>query len=246
MKSGTIDDQPTRHGNPGCHHCCVRRYRRLWRTQVWEARHRPPAPRVTVGAPPAATHAKVESVDYEARWADASPATHGPVPNVVIVEFSDFQCPFCGRYARETFASVKTQLLDKGKARYLFRNFPLEGIHPFSLKASKAAVCARRQGRFDDMHTALFAHQTELDDGHLRARVAEMKLDARAYATCMATEAESEVRRELAQGQALEVTGTPTFFIGTIGSAGHVRLVKRVNGAPTLETLEQVVAEITR
>jgi len=66
----------------------------------------------------------------------------------VIVEFSDFQCPFCGRHARDTFPAIKDDIVETGQARYIAFHFPLDGIHPHALKAAEAAECAGRQGRF--------------------------------------------------------------------------------------------------
>lgn len=213
-------------------------------SQLWADRHREPS----AAAPPAAaalpTRAKVEPVDYDVTWPARADRGAQPEPAVVIMEFSDYQCPFCGRYARETFPDVKLRLVDTGKARYVYRNFPLEAIHPFSLRASEAGVCAERQGRFDEIHAALFQHQNELDEAHLAARAAALRLDVPAYSSCLSKEGEREVRRDVAQGFALGVSGTPTFFLGVAGPSGKLKLKKRVNGVPTLQILDDLVTEL--
>src|ERR1051325_6412299 len=75
---------------------------------------------------------------------------------VAIVEVSDFQCPYCGTYARESWPSVKRDLVDAGRVRYVSMHFPLEQIHPLANGAAEAAECAARAGRFWEMHDRLF------------------------------------------------------------------------------------------
>ena len=81
---------------------------------------------------------------------------------VVLVEFSDFQCPFCARFSRDTIPQVQTDYVDTGKIKYVFADFPLETIHPYAFKAAEAAGCAGEQGEFWKMHDHLFANQKAL------------------------------------------------------------------------------------
>src|ERR1017187_3493654 len=82
--------------------------------------------------------------------------------SLAIVEFSDFQCPFCGWYARDTYAELNREFITTGKVAYGFRNFPLEHAHPMALLAAETAACAGFQGRFWEMHDMLFSNQRAL------------------------------------------------------------------------------------
>src|SRR5262245_22102200 len=84
--------------------------------------------------------------------------------DVALVEFADYQCPYCARHAVQTFPDIKTKLIDQGMVRYVFINFPLTQIHPFAFKAAEAAECAAGQNKYWEMHERLFAHNTALTD----------------------------------------------------------------------------------
>ena len=117
--------------------------------------------------------------------AAAAPAAPAPLPATIgigsapvigradarltIVEFSDFECPFCGRFNRDTFPQLKSEYIDTGKVRYVFRNFPLERIHPRAMKSAEAGACAHLQGKFWPMHDRLFANQQALTEPDLVA-----------------------------------------------------------------------------
>src|SRR5262249_7401275 len=92
-----------------------------------------------------------------------APARGSTTARVTLVEFSDYQCPFCGRYARDTYAQLDHDYVKTGKVLYVFRNLPLESLHPQSFKAHEAALCAGDQGKYWEMHDQLFASQSALD-----------------------------------------------------------------------------------
>src|SRR5689334_12321708 len=89
------------------------------------------------------------------------PFKGSPAARVAIVEYSDFQCPYCGEYAREIFPRLDSNYIKSGKVRYYFRDLPLAS-HTFALGAAQAARCAGEQGKFWEMHDHLFANQTAL------------------------------------------------------------------------------------
>lgn len=138
------------------------------------------------------------------RGADDAPIT--------IVEFTDYECPFCGRYIRDTYPALLAEYGDRMK--YVVRNFPLSSIHPNARKAAEAAECAFDQGRFWEYHDALFQNQGALDVPSLKAYAEELGLDVASFATCLDSGAKRDVvaadhRDALAHG----VNGTPTFFV---------------------------------
>ena len=93
---------------------------------------------------------------------DGAPFKGSPDAPLTIVEFSDFQCPFCRRHWQQTYGQLDRDYISTGKVRYVFRHFPLERIHPQALKASEATECAAAQGKFWEMHDRLFANQQAL------------------------------------------------------------------------------------
>src|SRR5665647_213785 len=82
---------------------------------------------------------------------------------LTMVEFTDYQCPFCGRFEATTFPEIKKNYIDTGKLRLIMRDMPLEGLHPFAMKAAQAVHCAGDQGKFWEMKDLLFKNQNKLD-----------------------------------------------------------------------------------
>ena len=129
---------------------------------------------------------------------------------VTIVEFSDFQCPFC-----KQAAATLNHILDKypQKVRLVFRNFPLPS-HIDAQKAHEAAACAQDQGKFWEYHDILFANQNSLDVIHLKRYAAQLELEITHFNQCLDTGKYTDyVKNDVDQGKKLSVRGTPSFFI---------------------------------
>ena len=134
---------------------------------------------------------------------------------VVLVEFSDYQCPFCARYANETFWKIVQQYVKTGKIQYVLRNFPLEEAHPFAAKAAEAAECAGEQGMYWEAHERLFRVQQLLDSKPLIADAGSLGMDVPKFRDCLETgKSAAKVRADLAEGLRIGVEGTPSFFFG--------------------------------
>jgi protein-disulfide isomerase len=142
-----------------------------------------------------------------------------PDAPVTIVEFSDYQCPFCARYATQTWPQLKAEFVDTGRVRYIFKDFPIAQLHPKAAKAHEAARCAGEKGAYWQMHDLLFAGQADWPaepdpSAALKAYAVELGLDAPGYANCLDSgRYADEVAAEVAEGARLGVSGTPTFFI---------------------------------
>ncbi|MBZ4422403.1 thioredoxin domain-containing protein [Myxococcus sp. RHSTA-1-4] len=136
---------------------------------------------------------------------------------ITIVEFSDFQCPFCSR----ANASVDQVLKEYGdKVRLVFRHFPLD-FHKQAPKASEAALCAGDQGKFWEMHDTLFANQQKLEVPDLKQHAADLKLDTAKFDKCLDSgEKAATVQKDLEDGKKVGVSGTPAFFINGILLSG--------------------------
>jgi protein-disulfide isomerase len=133
---------------------------------------------------------------------------------VTIVEFSDFQCPYCRR-AGPIVEEVLTRYPDD--VRVVYRHLPLESIHPRARPAARASICAEQQGLFWEFHDAVFAGPNALADGDLRQLAEEIGADLDAYDACLASSAHDErVDADLAAARELGITGTPAFLVNGV------------------------------
>lgn len=171
-----------------------------------------------------------------------APALGKADARVVMVEFSDFECPFCGRFTAQTFPQLKAEYIDTGKIRYVFRNFPLEQIHPRAMKSAQAAECAHQQGKFWPMHDRLFTNQQALGDADLDAHAKAVGLNTSAFGQCLPGTV-GKIRSDLDEGSRGGISGTPGFFIGTTGADGNLRVLKRIVGAQPYANFKSALDE---
>jgi protein-disulfide isomerase len=150
---------------------------------------------------------------------------------VTLIEFSDFQCPFCQRVA-PTLKKVRETYGDK--VRIVWKDFPLTQIHPQAFKAGEAAHCAGDQGKYWEYHDRLFANQQQLQPEELKQHAAALGLDAAAFNACLDSSKYGErVRDGVAQGSRLGVNSTPTIYING----------RMLSGAQPYETFVSVIDE---
>jgi protein-disulfide isomerase len=156
---------------------------------------------------------KVNVMLVEPRFSVASgghPSAGGKDAPITIVEFSDFQCPFC-RGAENSIKAVRDKYGDR--IRVIYMDFPL-GMHAHAMEAARAGRCAAEQDKFWQFHDAMFADQSKLAATDLKATAQKLGLDAKQFDTCFdQAKPDAGIRQDMAQGQSLGVTGTPTFFI---------------------------------
>jgi predicted DsbA family dithiol-disulfide isomerase/Skp family chaperone for outer membrane proteins len=146
---------------------------------------------------------EVATAGYPSRGPAGAPVT--------IVEFSDFECPFCGGLY-PTLKTIEAAYPDT--VRLVYRQFPLRNIHPHAEKAAEASLCANEQGHFWDMHDSMFGNQQQLTVAALKKRAADLKLDAAAFDACLDSGRETAaIDKDMAEGAGAGVTGTPTMFI---------------------------------
>jgi protein-disulfide isomerase len=144
--------------------------------------------------------------------ADDDPGLGPTDAGVLIVEFSDFQCFYCARFATETLGQILNTYGDS--VRLVYRDFPLTSIHAQAQKAAEAAQCAHEGGKYWEYHDLLFENQQALDIVNLKAYAEEVGLDTEAFDDCLDSgRFASEVAKDLTDGQVYGVTATPTFFI---------------------------------
>lgn len=132
---------------------------------------------------------------------------------LVVVEYGDFECPVCGRFFDETYATIKSEYVDTGRVQWVFRHFPLRSLHPRAQAAAEAAECAGEQGEFFAFHDLLFINQDGLSDTALRSLAGQAGLDLTLFDACAAAGRAARVQADVDAGLAVGVTGTPSFLI---------------------------------
>jgi len=162
---------------------------------------------------------------------DGAPVRGAAEAPVTLVEFSDFYCPFC-KQAQETLK----QILDRypGKVRHVFRDFPVDGLHPQARPAAEAARCAHDQGKFWEYHDALFANPPRATPDDLRRYAEQLALDVSTFERCFSAGTHrATVQRDYEEGVRLGVTGTPAFFING----------RLLSGAQPLEAFARLIED---
>jgi len=156
---------------------------------------------------------------------------------VTIVEWSDFECSFCARFYSQTYGQIVDEYIDTGKVKLVFRDYPL-GFHANAQKAAEATECAGEQGKFWEMHDKLFEGGVKGGVDSFKQFAADLGLDTAAFNDCLDSgEMEDEVKKDMADGQAAGITGTPGFIING----------KLVKGAQPFANFETIIeAELAK
>jgi protein-disulfide isomerase len=170
------------------------------------------------------------------------PFKGSPSARVAIIEYSDYQCPFCGEYSREVFPRLDSDYVKSGKVRYYFRDLPLSS-HPQAVPAALASRCAGEQGKFWEMHERLFANQNALGIEALKQHAAALGLDATRFNECLSSgKYRNAVARSMASAERMRIDGTPAFLIGVLDANGEVVKVNQVLlGAKAYEEFKSVL-----
>jgi protein-disulfide isomerase len=167
-----------------------------------------------------------------------------PSAKLAVIQYSDFQCPFCANFANGTLPEIVKLFVNTGKIQFAFRHLPLQSLHPFALKAAEAAECGGSQGKFWEVHDALFAVSGKLDPMSLRGIVDSTGLDAKRFGACIKGETTERVKLDLAEARAFGITGTPTFLFGRVQADGKVKVLRRESGALPSTLFSQIVEQL--
>jgi protein-disulfide isomerase len=166
-----------------------------------------------------------------------------PAAPVVIVEFSDFECPFCARHFRDTFRRIHDRYVATGKIKYVFRHLPLDEIHPNAFEAAEIAECSRRQAQFWPVHEAFFLQQRLLKNGGLRSIAVAAGADAGLLDACLQSgAARAQVAADVTDARRIGAGSTPLFVLGHDQGNGMARIRYSILGARTFATFETVLA----
>lgn len=161
---------------------------------------------------------------------------------LTMVEFTDYQCPYCRRFQAEVWPRLKRDYIDTGKLRYLARDLPLE-FHSSAAPAAEAAHCAGEQGKFWDMHAALLAGEMDFASGGIERRARALKLDMTRFGECVARRKYAElIAAHAREADAAGIDGTPGFIVGRASAAALDGL--RVEGALPYEEFAGLLNEL--
>ena len=165
---------------------------------------------------------------------------------ITIVEFSDFQCPFCAKFHSTTLPQLQANYIDSGKVKFVYRDFPIQSIHPNAVPAALASECADEQGMFWEYHDIVFENQKKWQGLSGSAMIdtfeqyaLELGLNTSDFNTCFESgKYADEVTKDLQDGVSYGVTGTPGFFVGN-DELGYVKII----GAQPYSVFERLIED---
>ncbi|MFO7579952.1 MAG: thioredoxin domain-containing protein [Nitrosomonas halophila] len=194
-------------------------------------------------APPAA----VEKIDKVVMIGSIPPLGLDDAP-LTLIEFSDYQCPFCNRHAQQTTPQIVKEYVETDKVRYVFRDFPIESIHPQAVKIAEAARCAGEQGKYWEMHDQLFTNQRGLSTDKLPEHAEAIGIDTEQFQGCLDSgKYTAAVRQDMEEGGKLGIRGTPSFILG-ISDGDQVKDTYIIRGAHPYtifkEEIEKLLASL--
>jgi protein-disulfide isomerase len=163
---------------------------------------------------------------------------------ITLIEFSDFGCPFCGKFFSDTLPDIEKNYVETGKVRFVFKNFPLGNIHPNAVTAAISAECANEQGAFWKYHDILFKNQVgwaqinSTDASKIFKQYAsKLGLDENQFSSCLDSgKYTDKITKDEQDGTSYGVDGTPTFFIGN-DKIGYMQ----IGGAQPLLVFQQEI-----
>jgi protein-disulfide isomerase len=124
---------------------------------------------------------------------------------VAIIEYADFECPYCGEHARQVYPQISDEYIKTGKVKYFYRDLPLPS-HPHAMSAARAAHCVGDQGKYWEMFESLFAKQTALSEPALLERVRNFGLDTDKFSNCLSSDKYTEdIRKSMSEAQTLGI-----------------------------------------
>ncbi len=168
---------------------------------------------------------------------------------VTLIEFSDYDCPFCKRHAQTVMPELIKNYVDTGKVRFVMREYPIPNLHPRAEAAAVAVLCAGDQGQYWGMHDAMFADQKANKDEDFKAMANTLGLDSAAFDTCYASgKFDAQIKADIAEGQKLGISGTPSFVVGLTDpkDPNKVHLTKFIRGAQPYTSFAANIDELLK
>jgi protein-disulfide isomerase len=195
-----------------------------------------------LAGPAAARRAQAPDTPVKVSIADGHTLGSATAP-LVLIEFTDYQCPYCRGFAVNTFPALKTKYIDTGKLQFVTRDFPLD-FHPQALIAAHAARCAADQGKYWEIRPVLFANNTALQQDKLLTYARDLSLNTATFQQCLEKETHApSIKRDLADAAAAGIEGTPTFVLGRRLPNGTIEGV-RIVGAQPIAVFDAKISEL--
>ena len=163
---------------------------------------------------------------------------------IVLIEYADFQCPYCGQFARRILPEIEKRYVSTGKLRVVFRHMPLQEIHPQAVMAAETAECARQQGKFWQMHDALFADQ-RLDEASLVEKARTNGVGLEQFSECVRGSGGIRVKQDLAAARQLGLAVTPTFLLGR-DMGGAVKVERILTGVREVDVFADAIESLLK
>lgn len=175
-----------------------------------------------------------------------APVSGAKDAKIMIIEYSDFQCPFCAHFANDVFPELKSKYLSNGRVGFAFRHFPIVGTHPRSMEAAVAAQCAGRQGKFWEIHDHLFHTQPSAITWDFFKMVSEYGVDTNKWKACVNNDGKNQVASDLRDALTIGVSSTPIFLVGLRRDNDMVRITDVIVGAQPPSEFERVIEHLLR
>jgi protein-disulfide isomerase len=170
----------------------------------------------SAGSAPSAAATAGQAVDLSSVSFEGEPSQGNPDAKVTVIEYSDYECPFCSKFYSESYGKLKTEYIDTGKINFIFKDFPL-GFHEKAIPAAAAANCVLRDlgnEKYFEMHDMIFSNQNSMSDANYKKWALDLGMDSSSYDSCIVDSSIlDEINGDLTEGGQLGVSGTPSFFI---------------------------------
>lgn len=165
-----------------------------------------------------------------------------PAAKVAIIEYADFECPFCRRFESQVYPSIRDSYIRTGKLKYFHRDMPL-GFHQGAMPAARAVHCASEQGKFWEMHDSLLGDTASLSPADIDERAGKLGMNVAKLDQCISSNRFADIiQRSITEANAMQISGTPTFIVGTLNADGNVMSVKKtVVGASPFEAFKAAI-----
>lgn len=160
---------------------------------------------------------------------------------ITMIEYSDYQCPYCARNYRDVLPTLTKDYIDTGKLKFVMREYPLPSLHKNAMAMSNAALCAGDQGKYWEMHNLLFENQKQGDDESLKGFASTLGLNTTTFNECLDSKKnDARVKADMASGAKLGMSGTPGFFIGLTDpkDPNNANLSVFIRGAQPIEQFQ--------
>lgn len=166
-----------------------------------------------------------------------------PKAKIALIEYVDFQCPYCRRFALSVLPALRAKYVETGQVLLVFRHFPLSS-HPLAAAAAESAACADEQGKFSEAYEALFRSAQIADV--VEELPASLDLAADEFTVCLTQRAKRQVEEDVATAAPMNISSTPVFLVGTLERDGRVKVRQIVRGAKPLAEFERAIDEAIR